>query len=282
MGEKTIDFKDLDIVAAKMCRAAIDNAIDILHEGGLLYNGTTGELLVGSFDSVPDGNFDVYSIVYGKPNEIWYPEEIDDWVSTNNHLDGVVKRRGLSIGGTAGHNGPGPELLGSMLGVVSEKDWGTTSIERMTALLEREGGHGARFLEDIESLGLTYSSGFMETLGTWFSDNYDTLYDRQGPVAGYDDAVDGFDRIVSAHPNLVGAFDRWRGDVISSDREAAALMFAINDAREGGEHPCGALRGIMETEGHPLTSIANDCRRSSESLASDLWKDDTDKSVGER
>ena len=60
-----------------------------------------------------------------------------------------------------------------------------------------------------------------------FKKEYDFLYENNDCVAGYYEAVDAFDEFVSAHGDFVGEFAKYRGDFISSDREAAAFMFAL-------------------------------------------------------
>ena len=60
-----------------------------------------------------------------------------------------------------------------------------------------------------------------------FNKEYDFLYNSEEYVAGYDEAVDAFDEFLEDHTEFVSDFCRYRGDVISSDREAAAFMFAL-------------------------------------------------------
>lgn len=65
-----------------------------------------------------------------------------------------------------------------------------------------------------------------------FDDNYDFLYDasRSGSeVAGQREATDAFDDFLKQHRDFVCEFVKYRGDVISSDREAAAFMFTMAD-----------------------------------------------------
>lgn len=64
---------------------------------------------------------------------------------------------------------------------------------------------------------------------TRFDSWYNVLYDNDDNVAGYDEAVDAFDRAASddRFAQFVGEFARYRGDLITSDREAAAFMFAL-------------------------------------------------------
>ncbi len=72
----------------------------------------------------------------------------------------------------------------------------------------------------------------MSKLLDQFKKEYDSLYENNNNVAGYREAVEWFDNHqsdenVASHRD---ALIRERGDLISSDREAAAFAFA-----------CGAL-----------------------------------------
>lgn len=63
-----------------------------------------------------------------------------------------------------------------------------------------------------------------------FDEEYAFLYDNYDRVAGYDEALEEFDtRIKSSESfkNFVSEFCKYRGDFISSDREAVAFMFAL-------------------------------------------------------
>lgn len=65
-----------------------------------------------------------------------------------------------------------------------------------------------------------------------FDSNYDFIYDankHNREVAGQREAVDAFDDFLKEHRDFVCEFVRYRGDVISSDREAAAFMFTMAD-----------------------------------------------------
>lgn len=65
-----------------------------------------------------------------------------------------------------------------------------------------------------------------------FDDNYDFIYDsnRQNKiVAGQQEAAAAFDYFLKLHGDFVCEFVKYRGDVISSDREAAAFMFTVYD-----------------------------------------------------
>lgn len=61
-----------------------------------------------------------------------------------------------------------------------------------------------------------------------FNKEYNFLYDNYDNVAGYDEAVTAFDEFAPNHKEFVSEFVKYRGDFISSDREAAAFMFALS------------------------------------------------------
>lgn len=60
-----------------------------------------------------------------------------------------------------------------------------------------------------------------------FNSEYDFLYQNNNHVAGYDEAVRSFDGFLKNHQEFVSEFVKYREDFISSDREAAAFMFAL-------------------------------------------------------
>lgn len=64
-----------------------------------------------------------------------------------------------------------------------------------------------------------------------FNEEYDFLYENRDRVAGFDEAVDAFDEYlakdIGGFQKFVGEFVDFRKDIISSDREAAAFMFAL-------------------------------------------------------
>lgn len=60
-----------------------------------------------------------------------------------------------------------------------------------------------------------------------FRKEYDQLYHNQDHVAGYKEAVLAFDEYLESDPDFLSRFNSYRGDIISSDREAAAFMFAL-------------------------------------------------------
>lgn len=62
-----------------------------------------------------------------------------------------------------------------------------------------------------------------------FNKEYKFLYDHNNMVAGYNEALKEGDKFIAEHPEFVGEFVKYRGDFISSDREVAAFMFALNE-----------------------------------------------------
>ena len=65
-----------------------------------------------------------------------------------------------------------------------------------------------------------------------FNKEYNFLYEadvNHKIVPGYDEAVDAFDSFIMFNGDFVGEFAKYRGDFISSDREAAAFMFAMEE-----------------------------------------------------
>ena len=63
-----------------------------------------------------------------------------------------------------------------------------------------------------------------------FDKEYAFLYDHYDRVAGFTEAVSAFDDAMSNNENFkrfVSEFCKYRGDLITSDREAGAFMFAL-------------------------------------------------------
>lgn len=77
----------------------------------------------------------------------------------------------------------------------------------------------------------------MEKFCEQFQKEYNFLYDCRGYVAGYDEAVSAFDRFQADHADFVREFAQYRGDVVSSDREAAAFMFALDSLDDPAPDP---------------------------------------------
>lgn len=67
----------------------------------------------------------------------------------------------------------------------------------------------------------------IQAFGEQFDIEYDFLYDHEDRVAGYEEAVEAFDTFLANHGDFVRVFAEYRGDCITSDREAAAFMFAL-------------------------------------------------------
>ena len=65
-----------------------------------------------------------------------------------------------------------------------------------------------------------------------FNDEYSFLYDNYDNVAGYMEAVEAFDEFIKNHKDFVVEFSLYRGDLVLSDREAAAFMFAMEKYME--------------------------------------------------
>jgi len=63
-----------------------------------------------------------------------------------------------------------------------------------------------------------------------YKKEYEFLYDNRDHIAGYTEAVEAFDSFIKTASGaaLVGEFARFRGDLLTSDREAAAFMFALD------------------------------------------------------
>lgn len=72
-----------------------------------------------------------------------------------------------------------------------------------------------------------------------FQKEYHFLYDFRGYIAGYDKAVSAFNRFRIDHADFVREFAQYRGDVVSSSREAAAFMFALDSLDRPDPDPDG-------------------------------------------
>lgn len=62
-----------------------------------------------------------------------------------------------------------------------------------------------------------------------FKENYNFLYDNDNRVAGYYEALDYGEKVMHEYPDFVREFVKFRGDVLSSDREVAAFGFTLAD-----------------------------------------------------
>lgn len=61
-----------------------------------------------------------------------------------------------------------------------------------------------------------------------YAEEYEALYNTPGEMAGAREAAALFDTFCETHGDFVGEFARHRGDYITSDREAAAFIFALD------------------------------------------------------
>ena len=66
-----------------------------------------------------------------------------------------------------------------------------------------------------------------------FTEKYSEMYEKEDTVDGFDEAVDEFDEKLAfdtdGFRSLVEQFVDYHGDFISSDREAAAFIFALRE-----------------------------------------------------
>ena len=86
--------------------------------------------------------------------------------------------------------------------------------------------------EKIESLQAAPVTWTQKEFLKQFNKNYSFLYENNDRVAGYTEARDFFDDAIKKSPAfkaLVIRMVRARGDIFSSDREAAAFSFTCSD-----------------------------------------------------
>ena len=62
-----------------------------------------------------------------------------------------------------------------------------------------------------------------------FSDTYQFLYDSCDNATGFQDAVKFGNWIIKNCPDFVIKFNKYRGDILTSDREIAAFGFVMID-----------------------------------------------------
>ena len=62
-----------------------------------------------------------------------------------------------------------------------------------------------------------------------FNNEYKFLYDNNDNIVGYYDALIEGDEFIKQHSEFVSEFVKYRGDILSSDREIVAFMFALSD-----------------------------------------------------
>ena len=69
----------------------------------------------------------------------------------------------------------------------------------------------------------------IETFSNTFNEIYNKLYEARDNVAGFKDAVLFFDEFARQQPEFVQEFVTFRGDLITSDREAASFSYALGE-----------------------------------------------------
>lgn len=62
-----------------------------------------------------------------------------------------------------------------------------------------------------------------------FNKEYEFLYDNHDNVVGYQEALEAGDKFITDHPDFIKEFVKYRGDILSSDREVVAFMFALSN-----------------------------------------------------
>lgn len=75
----------------------------------------------------------------------------------------------------------------------------------------------------------------LDTFNDLFEKEYERLYDNHDNIAGFEEAWQTFDISIKRDKSMVdflNRFNKFRQDLISSDREAAAFMFALADITE--------------------------------------------------
>ena len=66
-----------------------------------------------------------------------------------------------------------------------------------------------------------------------FEKQYNFLYNNANTyVAGYDEALAVGNEFITEHIEFVREFNKYRGDILSSDREVVAFMFALDNMIE--------------------------------------------------
>ena len=96
--------------------------------------------------------------------------------------------------------------------------------ERRIGKYEHENGGNVMLIKvDTEKSNKIDVAAMLER----FDKEYEFLYENRDNVAGYDEAVTAFDQHLKndSFKKILKEFIIYRGDIISSDREAAAYMF---------------------------------------------------------
>lgn len=83
-------------------------------------------------------------------------------------------------------------------------------------------------LKERENVSMKNINIDIEIFKKKFDEEYEFLYNNHDNVAGYSEAVAAFDEFLAINREFVREFVKFRGDFISSDREAASFMFALD------------------------------------------------------
>ena len=62
-----------------------------------------------------------------------------------------------------------------------------------------------------------------------FNENYNFLYINNDNVAGYSDALEYGENFIKEHIDFIQEFNKFRDDILSSDREIVAFAFTLLD-----------------------------------------------------
>ena len=76
----------------------------------------------------------------------------------------------------------------------------------------------------------------IEEFLTAFNSVYTVCYKSEDQVVGFEEAVAAFDDFQIHHYDFIAEFVRFRGDAVTSDREAAAFMFALKGMLKDAEY----------------------------------------------
>lgn len=99
----------------------------------------------------------------------------------------------------------------------------------------------------------------LDTFQQQFTKEYEFLYAARDNVAGYQEAVKAFDEYAASADGaaFIGAFVKHRGDFISSDREAAAFMFALEalEAAKENAAPTFTAHAVTMPNGETFPAV---------------------------
>lgn len=68
----------------------------------------------------------------------------------------------------------------------------------------------------------------IKTFAKYFSEEYNRIYNNHDNVEHYEENIARFDDYIKENNEFVKKFAEFRGDFISSDREASAFIFALD------------------------------------------------------